>query len=54
MELLWTLLLALPTIFLAAFFASALENVRERRRTRNWVMRNLSQLATARFDSTHT
>jgi hypothetical protein len=51
MELLWTLLLALPTIFLAAFLASALENVRERRRTRNWVMRNLRQIATARFDS---
>lgn len=52
MELFWTLLLALPTIFLAAFLASALENVRERMRTRKWVMRNLRQLADdGRFDS---
>jgi hypothetical protein len=52
MELLWTLLLAVPTIFLAAFLAAALENVRERRRTRKWVMRFLAEFVdTGRFDS---
>ncbi len=52
MELLWTLLLALPTIFLAAFLAAVLENVRERRRTRKWVMRFLVHFVdTGRFDS---
>jgi hypothetical protein len=52
MDLLWTLLLALPTIFLAAFLAAVVENWRERRRTRRWVMRNLHEIVgEARFDS---
>lgn len=52
MELLWTLLLALPTIFVAAFLAATLESFRERLRTRRWVMRNLQEFTeTGRFDS---
>jgi hypothetical protein len=52
MELLWTLLLALPTIFVAAFLAATLESFRERLRTRRWVMRNLREFTdTGRFDS---
>lgn len=47
MELFATLLLALPTIFLAAFLAAVLENTRERLRTRKWVMRNLRELVVA-------
>lgn len=44
-ELLGALLLALPTIFIAAFLAATLESARERLRTRRWVMRNLRDLA---------
>ncbi|HEY8451777.1 MAG: hypothetical protein FWJ70_14910 [Micromonosporaceae bacterium] len=45
MDVVVTYALALPTIFLAAFLAAAMENVRERARTRKWVMRNLRVLA---------
>lgn len=41
MDVLPTVLLALPTIFLGAFLAVLLESARERIRTRRWVMRNL-------------
>jgi hypothetical protein len=41
MDLLWSLLVALPTVFVAAFLAVMLENLRERNRTRRWVLRNL-------------
>jgi hypothetical protein len=44
MDLAAQLLVAVPTVFLAAFLALFLENVRERVRTRNWVMRNLRAL----------
>lgn len=50
MDIVVTLLLALPTIFLAAFLAAVLENTRERLRTRKWVMRNLRELASAPTD----
>jgi hypothetical protein len=45
MELLGPLLIGLPTIFVAAFLAMMLENLRERLRTRRWVMRTLRALA---------
>lgn len=41
MSVLTSLLVALPTVFAAAFLAMMLENVRERIRTRRWVLRNL-------------
>jgi hypothetical protein len=48
MDLLWSLLVALPTVFVAAFLAVMLENIRERNRTRRWVLRNLrAMVATA-------
>jgi hypothetical protein len=43
-DALWSLLLGLPGVFVAAFLAMMLENVRERSRTRRWVIRNLQAM----------